>query len=387
MISLADSRQRVRYRARDCRSAAVPLFVEPFYIDGQELRPTIRSGLAFYPHDAKTADALVQNAEAALKAAREDNEKYMMYGLVTQRPTSRSLALEARLTRALEHEEFLLQYQPKVDIKSGKSPRSRSAAALAGFRGRHHSAVGFHSAAGAVRRHRRRRRMGHSRRRPRDIRKWHGIGLAQHTRRSECLASAIAAPGLRRSGTGRHRTHGLEHRGLGYRDHRKHVDARLGIVDPQALRSCARPVSASQSTISAPAIPRCDSWPKLPVDTLKIDKSFVQSIAGHAQCRDPGCDHRIAGARVQHEDRSRGRGNGRATAEIAADEVRPGTGIPVQPTGIRVGRAIVISRLERAQFQPCMPFQSCRFRPVDFHFRRYDKIAGVRMECGYEIST
>ena len=102
------------------QSAATPLFVEPFYIDGHELRPAIRSGIAFFPHDAKAADALVQNAEAALKAAREDNEKYMMYGFVTQRPTSRSLALETRLTRALERGEFLLHYQPKIDIKSGK---------------------------------------------------------------------------------------------------------------------------------------------------------------------------------------------------------------------------------------------------------------------------
>ena len=102
------------------QSAAAPLFVEPFFIDGQELRPTIRSGVAFYPPDAKTADDLVQNAEAALKAARADNEKYMMFGLITQRPTSRSLALEARLTRALDREEYLLHYQPKVDIKSGK---------------------------------------------------------------------------------------------------------------------------------------------------------------------------------------------------------------------------------------------------------------------------
>ena len=101
------------------QSAAAPLFTEPFIIDGQELRPTIRSGVAFYPTDAKKADDLVQNAEAALKAARADNEKYMMFGLITQRPTSRSLALEARLTRALDREEFLLHYQPKVDIKSG----------------------------------------------------------------------------------------------------------------------------------------------------------------------------------------------------------------------------------------------------------------------------
>jgi diguanylate cyclase (GGDEF)-like protein len=105
---------------RMLQSAATQFFVEPFEIDGQVLRPAIRSGVAFYPHDAATADALVQNAEAALQAAREDNEKYMLYGLVTQRPTSRSLALEARLSGALDRDEFRLHYQPKVSIETGR---------------------------------------------------------------------------------------------------------------------------------------------------------------------------------------------------------------------------------------------------------------------------
>jgi diguanylate cyclase (GGDEF)-like protein len=105
---------------RMLQNAAAQLFVEPFEIDGQELRPAIRSGVAFYPHDANTADALVQNAEAALKAAQEDNEKYMLYGFVTQRPTSRSLALEARLSGALDRDEFRLHYQPKINIGSGR---------------------------------------------------------------------------------------------------------------------------------------------------------------------------------------------------------------------------------------------------------------------------
>jgi EAL domain-containing protein (putative c-di-GMP-specific phosphodiesterase class I) len=44
----------------------------------------------------------------------------MLYGFVTQRPTSRSLALEARLARAIDREEYLLHYQPKVNIESGQ---------------------------------------------------------------------------------------------------------------------------------------------------------------------------------------------------------------------------------------------------------------------------
>jgi diguanylate cyclase (GGDEF)-like protein len=102
------------------QNAAAQVFVESFDLDGQELRAAIRSGVAFYPQDADNADVLVQHAETALKVAREDNEKYQVYGLVTQRSTSRSLALEARLARALDREEFRLHYQPKVNIESGQ---------------------------------------------------------------------------------------------------------------------------------------------------------------------------------------------------------------------------------------------------------------------------
>jgi diguanylate cyclase (GGDEF)-like protein len=102
------------------QNAGTQLFAAPFNIGGQELRPAIRSGVAFCPQDGSSADALVQNAEAALKAAREDNDKYMLYSLVKERPTSRSVALEARLAAALDRHEYLLHYQPKVDIASGQ---------------------------------------------------------------------------------------------------------------------------------------------------------------------------------------------------------------------------------------------------------------------------
>ena len=102
------------------QNAASRLFVEPFEVEGHQLRPAVRTGIAYWPHDADSADALVQNAEAALKAAREDSERYMVYALVRHRPTSRHLALEARLAGALSRNEFLLHYQPKIELASGR---------------------------------------------------------------------------------------------------------------------------------------------------------------------------------------------------------------------------------------------------------------------------
>jgi diguanylate cyclase (GGDEF)-like protein len=120
-LVLADVKQDpVHDITRVAQLAVARLLSEPFAIGGQELRPAVRSGIAVYPEDANTADGLLQCAEGALKAAREDNEKCMPYSSVTRRPTSRSLALEARLNAALEKEEFLLHYQPKVDIGDGR---------------------------------------------------------------------------------------------------------------------------------------------------------------------------------------------------------------------------------------------------------------------------
>ncbi len=116
---LSRSPGRAGETGRLLQNAAARLFVEPFRIEGLELRPAVRAGVAVYPLDGADADLLVQNAEAALKAAREDNERYLLYGMIRQRPTTHSLALEARLAVALDRHEFLLYYQPKVDLVSG----------------------------------------------------------------------------------------------------------------------------------------------------------------------------------------------------------------------------------------------------------------------------
>ncbi len=87
-----------------------------FHPDGADLRIAIRSGIALYPNDGADADSIFRNAEAALKKAKSSGEKYLFY---TEKMTERiadRLALENKLRQAIERQEFVLHYQPKVDV-------------------------------------------------------------------------------------------------------------------------------------------------------------------------------------------------------------------------------------------------------------------------------
>src|SRR5713101_4894887 len=90
-------------------------FGPPYMVNGTELRVSAKAGIALFPNDGQDADALFQNAEAALKKAKATGERYLFH---TQQMTERigeNLALENKLRQALEKEEFVLDDQPKVD--------------------------------------------------------------------------------------------------------------------------------------------------------------------------------------------------------------------------------------------------------------------------------
>lgn len=102
------------------QSSAARFFAEPFYVDGHELRPSIRTGIAYYPFDGGNVDAVVQNAEAALKQAQVSGEKYVLYAQISTSGTCTRSAIEVRLQNALARCEFVLFYQPKIDICTGQ---------------------------------------------------------------------------------------------------------------------------------------------------------------------------------------------------------------------------------------------------------------------------
>jgi PAS domain S-box-containing protein/diguanylate cyclase (GGDEF)-like protein len=90
-------------------------FGPPYVVGGTELRVSAKAGIALFPNDGADADALFQNAEAALKKAKATGDRYLFH---TQQMTERigeKLALENKLRQALEKEQFVLHYQPQVD--------------------------------------------------------------------------------------------------------------------------------------------------------------------------------------------------------------------------------------------------------------------------------
>jgi len=71
-----------------------------------------------YPGDGDHAEALFANAEAALKKAKATGERYLFFAPAMTERIHENLSLENKLREALEKEEFVLHYQPKVDLEN-----------------------------------------------------------------------------------------------------------------------------------------------------------------------------------------------------------------------------------------------------------------------------
>ena len=91
-----------------------------FRLNNAEFRVAFKSGIAIFPDDGADADALLKHAEAALKKAKADGEPYLFYVKAMTAAISETLTLENQLRQALEREEFVLYYQPKVDLVTGR---------------------------------------------------------------------------------------------------------------------------------------------------------------------------------------------------------------------------------------------------------------------------
>ncbi len=93
----------------------------PFDLEGHEVTATASIGITVYPDDGADADTLIKYADTAMYRAKEAGRD--AYRFFTAEMNAQSLArldLENALRRAIDNEEFVLFFQPKVHIGSGR---------------------------------------------------------------------------------------------------------------------------------------------------------------------------------------------------------------------------------------------------------------------------
>jgi EAL domain-containing protein (putative c-di-GMP-specific phosphodiesterase class I) len=89
-------------------------FSQPFRVDGTEIHLTVQVGIALYPSDALDVDTLYKNADIALKRAQGKGEPYLLYDSAMNERIIRSVTMQAKLRKAIEKNELVVHYQPKV---------------------------------------------------------------------------------------------------------------------------------------------------------------------------------------------------------------------------------------------------------------------------------
>ncbi len=103
--------------ARDLNGALEP----PFILGGDALYVQASIGLSFFPEDGATAHDLLRGAAAAVHQAKEAGGGQYRFCTAQLNAQAREvLQMEGALRQALEQQEFVLHYQPKIDLPSGR---------------------------------------------------------------------------------------------------------------------------------------------------------------------------------------------------------------------------------------------------------------------------
>ncbi|MGJ7922626.1 sensor domain-containing protein [Neobacillus sp. LXY-4] len=94
---------------------------KPFYIYGQKFNISASSGISFYPKDGKDLNTLIKNADIAMYDSKEQGRScYSLYNPDMKKYAMERMDLEIQLREALEENEFILHYQPKINLLTGQ---------------------------------------------------------------------------------------------------------------------------------------------------------------------------------------------------------------------------------------------------------------------------
>jgi len=106
--------------AEEIAARVIAALAQPFYLEGQQLFVSASVGIATYPEHGRDAETLLKNADTAMYDAKNGGRNnYRFYVAAMHEHAARRLQMEAQLRQALERGEFLLHYQPKLDLATG----------------------------------------------------------------------------------------------------------------------------------------------------------------------------------------------------------------------------------------------------------------------------
>jgi diguanylate cyclase (GGDEF)-like protein/PAS domain S-box-containing protein len=94
---------------------------KPMILAGRQYRPAASIGISTYPTDGRDAQSLLKNADIAMYRAKEEGRgTFQFYSELLNTHSVQRLEFESNLSNALTNHEFVLYYQPKIDLATGR---------------------------------------------------------------------------------------------------------------------------------------------------------------------------------------------------------------------------------------------------------------------------
>ena len=107
-------------RAESMAGVTMDLIGRPLELNGLHVQARASLGIAIAPHDATDSHELMQKAEVAMYQAKAQRQGWARYSSGDDRFTLRRLTLLGELPRALDEDQLVVQYQPKIDLTEGR---------------------------------------------------------------------------------------------------------------------------------------------------------------------------------------------------------------------------------------------------------------------------
>ncbi len=96
------------------------IFIEPFPLETLAIEVQASIGIAIFPNHGKEMDTIMQRANVALYAAKQDSKKYTIYSKQLDQNSPHRLTMMGELRQAIKNDELILYFQPKVNLHTQK---------------------------------------------------------------------------------------------------------------------------------------------------------------------------------------------------------------------------------------------------------------------------